>query len=145
MSDKGGFTLIELILVTVIIGILAGMVTLTFAGRAEEARKRAAKGDIASYGTAVDLYALDHNDKFPSSLQDLSNGKRKYLTLNKDPWGNDYVYKVQGGSYSISSAGPDGSPGTEDDVTLTSDVNSDNTDSGGTAGPPGNAGNASQP
>ncbi|MCX5758210.1 MAG: type II secretion system protein GspG [Candidatus Hydrogenedentes bacterium] len=137
MSDKGGFTLIELILVTVIIGIWGGMVTLTVAGRAEEARKRAAKGDIASYGTAIDLYALDHNDKFPASLQDLVGGKRKYLKeLNKDPWGNDYIYKAQGGSYTISSAGPDGSAGTEDDVTLTSDVNSENAES---------AGNASQP
>ncbi len=149
MSDKGGFTLIELILVTVIIGILAGMVTLTFAGRAEEARKRAAKGDIASYGTAIDLYALDHNDKFPSSLQDLTGGKRKYLKeLNKDPWGNDYVYKMQGGSYTICSAGPDGSAGTEDDVTTSSDVNSDNADAAGTAetaGTADNAGNASQP
>lgn len=121
MSDKGGFTLIELILVTVIIGILAGMVTLTFAGRAEDARKKAAKGDIASYGTAIDLYALDHNDKFPTSLQDLVGGKRKYVKeLNKDPWGNDYIYKAQSGSYSITSAGPDGSSGTEDDVTSTS-------------------------
>ena len=75
MDNKGGFTLIELILVTVIIGILAGMVTLTFAGRAEEARIKAAKGDIASYNTAVDLYALDHNDKLPASLDDLANGK----------------------------------------------------------------------
>ncbi|HNR34472.1 MAG TPA: type II secretion system protein GspG [Candidatus Hydrogenedentes bacterium] len=133
MSDKGGFTLIELILVTVIIGILAGMVTLTFAGRAEEARRRAAKGDIASYGTAIDLYALDHNDKYPSSLQDLASGKRKYVKeLNKDPWGNDYVYKVSGGSYTVSSAGPDGQPGTEDDVTLTS-ADSVDTDTGGAA------------
>lgn len=144
MSDKGGFTLIELILVTVIIGILAGMVTLTFAGRAEEARKRAAKGDIASYGTAIDLYALDHNDKYPSSLQDLTSGKRKYLKeLNKDPWGNEYVYKAQGSTYTVSSAGPDGSAGTEDDVTSTSDIDAENSDTGTASN--NAAGNASQP
>ncbi len=122
MSNNGGFTLIELILVTVIIGILAGMVTLTFAGRAEEARIKAAKGDIASYGTAVDLYALDHNDKLPASLNDLASGGRKYIKeLNKDPWGNEYVYKVTGDTYQVSSAGPDGSPGTADDVTSSSE------------------------
>jgi len=121
MNDNGGFTLIELILVTVIIGILAGMVTLTFTGRAEEARKRAAKGDIASYTTAIDLYALDHNDKLPASLDELVGGKRKYVReLNTDPWGNQYVYQVQGNDYSIYSAGPDGQGGTADDVTSTS-------------------------
>ncbi len=121
MGNQGGFTLIELILVTVIIGILAGMVTVVFTGRAEEARINAAKGDIASYNTAIDLYALDHNDKFPSSLQDLV-AKRKYVKeLNKDPWKNEYVYKVQGTSYTVTSAGPDGAPGTEDDVTSTSE------------------------
>lgn len=126
MSGKGGFTLIELILVTVIIGILAGMVTLTFAGRAEEARIRAAKGDIASYTTAIDLYALDHNDKFPASLQDLVGGSRKYVReLNKDPWGNEYVYKASGNDYQIFSAGPDGQAGTADDVTFSSPLSSD--------------------
>jgi general secretion pathway protein G len=124
MSDRGGFTLIELILVTVIIGILAGMVTLTFAGRAEEARIKAAKGDIASYNTAIDLYALDHNDKLPASLSDLVSGKRTYVKeLNKDPWGTPYVYTAKGSTYTIISAGRDGAPGTEDDVTLSSEHN----------------------
>lgn len=123
MSDKSGFTLIELILVTVIIGILAGMVTVSFAGRAEDARKRAAKGDIASYGTAIDLFALDHNDKLPQSLQDLTSGKRQYVReLNKDPWGNEYVYKSQGAKYEIFSAGPDGQAGSADDVTSSSSL-----------------------
>ena len=121
MSENSGFTLIELILVTVIIGILAGMVTLSFAGRAEEARIRAAKGDIANYSTAIDLYALDHNDKYPTSLNDLASGKRRYVKeLNKDPWGNDYVYKASSGSYEIYCAGSDGQQGTADDVTFSS-------------------------
>lgn len=123
MRGNAGFTLVELILVTVIIGILAGMVVLNFAGRTEEARIRAAKGDIATYTTAIDLYALDHNDKFPNTLQDLMSGSRQYLKeMNKDPWGNDYLYRVQGGKYTVTSAGPDGAPGNEDDVTSTSKV-----------------------
>ncbi len=62
MRNNGGFTLIELILVTVIIGILAGMVMVNYGGRAREAQIRAAKGDIANLSTAVDLFALDNND-----------------------------------------------------------------------------------
>lgn len=121
MSENSGFTLIELILVTVIIGILAGMVTLTFGGRAEEARLRAALGDIKSYESAIELYALEHNDQFPESLEDLVNGEKTYVRdLNNDPWGNRYVYKKPGDyhkkSYDLLSMGPDGELGTEDDI-----------------------------
>lgn len=119
--DQGGFTLIELILVTVIIAVLAGMVTLAFRGQAQGSRERAALGDIKTYQTAIDLFALDHNDRFPNSLQDLVSGNKKYLRdLNKDPWGNDYVYLMPGEkypeSYDVFSMGPDGQRGTADDV-----------------------------
>ena len=76
MRNTGGFTLIELILVTVIIGILAAMVVTTYGGRVHETQVRAAKGDIASYSNAIDLYALDHNDKYPTALGDLVSGDR---------------------------------------------------------------------
>jgi general secretion pathway protein G len=95
-----------------------------FQGRSEQARIGRAKTDIATYGTQVDLYALDHNDKYPDSLQALVSGKKKYVQqMAKDPWGNDYIYKNNGGSYEITSAGPDGSPGNADDVTTTSEAN----------------------
>jgi general secretion pathway protein G len=119
MSANGGFTLLELILVTVIIGILAGMVTLQLVGRQKEAAIQAAKGDISTFETAVDLFALDHNDNYPRSLQELSP---KYIKrLNTDPWQAAYQYVQPGkhnrGSYDVFSTGPDGQPGTEDDVT----------------------------
>lgn len=118
MNANSGFTLIELILVTVIIGILAGMVTLSFTGRAEQARVKAAEGDIATYVSAVELYALDHNDQYPESLDQL-NGK--YVReLRPDPWGTPYQYRVPGKthteSFDIFSSGPDLSPNTDDDV-----------------------------
>lgn len=121
MRNNGGFTLIELILVTVIIAILAGMVTLTFGGRAEEARKRAALGDIKSYESAIELYALEHNDKYPMKLDALVTGEKQYVReLNVDPWGNPYVYKYPGEhhkkSFDVYSMGPDGIDGTEDDI-----------------------------
>jgi type II secretory pathway pseudopilin PulG len=98
------------------------MVSLTFVGQAERARIKAAKGDIASYGVAIDLYALQHNDKLPTSLEDLASGKTKYVKeVNKDPWGNPYLYKAEGTSYTVTSAGADGAPGTADDVTFSSE------------------------
>jgi len=120
MSERSGFTLIELILVTVIIGILASMVTLSFHGRTEEARITRAKADIRVYQDAVDLYALDHNDKFPKSLDQLVNGDRKYVRkLERDPWKNPYIYKLPGkhDAYDILSRGPDGIEGNADDIT----------------------------
>jgi len=120
-SSNGGFTLIEIMLVTVIIGILAGMVVVVFAGQATDARVRTALGDIKLYESALDMYALDHNDKYPASLDALASGEKKYVRdLNKDPWGNPYNYVKPGvrhpRSYDLSSSGPDGVKGTEDDV-----------------------------
>jgi len=122
MSANGGFTLIELILVTVIIGILAGMVVLNFSGVATEASIRVAKGDIRLYMNAIDRYAIEHNDRLPNSLSDLVP---KYVReLNKDPWGSQYIYtKSAGNDYEVRSAGQDAQNGTADDVTHTSEHN----------------------
>jgi general secretion pathway protein G len=120
-GNAHGFTLIELMLVTVIIGVLAGMVVVVFSGSATDAKINAALGDVASYQSALELYALNNNDKYPSSLAELASGKRKYIKdLNKDPWGNAYNYEKPGQkhpeSLDLYSSGPDGEKGTEDDV-----------------------------
>ncbi len=118
-KGDAGFTLIELILVTVIIAILAGMVTLTFRGSATDAKIKAARGDIKSYESAIELYALKNNDKYPDSLKQLVEAGH-IRELNTDPWGKAYIYLKPGKkhkeSYDIFSSGPDGEQGTEDDV-----------------------------
>ena len=119
IRDSGGFTLIELILVTVIIAILAGMVTLTFSGSATDAKIKAALGDIKSYESAIELYALKNNDQYPDNLAGLLEAGF-IRDLNRDPWGNPYVYVKPGvhhkKSYDLFSRGPDGVQGTDDDV-----------------------------
>jgi general secretion pathway protein G len=120
-NDSHGFTLIELMLVTVIIGVLAGMVVVVFSGSATEAKIKAARGDIKMYESALELYSLNNNDQYPESLGALANGKKKYIKdVNTDPWGNPYNYDRPGKkhpeSFDLYSNGPDGQRGTADDI-----------------------------
>lgn len=131
MGSRKGFTLIEIMLVVVIIGVLAAMVVPKLAGRGEQARVTAAQTDIdANLATAVDLYELD-NGKPPSTEQGLSalltqpdNAPRwkgpylKKMKIPKDPWGRDYMYVFPGkhnkDSYDLFSLGQDGEESADD-------------------------------
>ncbi len=128
MYDKKGFTLIELMLVVIIIGVLVSMVVPRLVGRSEEARIAAAKADIdANISVALDLYELD-NGRYPDDIDGLRtkpgtavNWKGPYLKKSpKDPWGNAYVYRSPGDhspDYDLYSYGPDEKEGGGDDVT----------------------------
>lgn len=126
---QGGFTLIEILLVVIIIGILVSLVAPRLAGRSEEARKQAAKADIdGGISLALDLFEVD-NGKYPQKLDDLItkssdavNWKGPYIKkgMPKDPWGSAYVYNFPGShnssSYDLFSAGPDKQENTQDDI-----------------------------
>ncbi|MBQ9345554.1 MAG: type II secretion system major pseudopilin GspG [Kiritimatiellae bacterium] len=120
---EAGFTLIEILLVVVIIGILAAVAVPKLSGRVRQAKQNAAASSIGSIGLAINMYEVD-NGKYPDSLQNLvtkgseDNWNGPYLEkgVPKDPWGHDFQYSKNGNQYTLSSAGPDGSFGTEDDV-----------------------------
>ena len=130
MKDRKGFTLIELMLVVIIIGVLVSMVAPRLVGRSEEARVAAVKADInANISVALDLYELD-NGRYPDTEEGLgallakpsSAAKWKGPYLKKeplDPWGRKYLYRSPGdhsGDYDLYSCGPDGVEGGEDDI-----------------------------
>ena len=118
-SRRAGFTLMELMLVVIIIGILASMVVPSFVGRAREARVKAAKGEIAILGVALDLFELDKG-RYPNSLGELLTSDRPYLkekNVPRDPWDSEYIYRYSGGTgYELKSRGPDGVEGSPDDI-----------------------------
>jgi general secretion pathway protein G len=120
-SRKSAFTLVELLLVLVILGILAAIVVPKFSGHSERAREQAARTQIQSFTTVLNNFEVD-NGFFPKSLNDLivqprdaQNWHGPYLQIDsipKDPWGNDYVYKAPGvhnpSFFDLSSGGPPG-------------------------------------
>jgi general secretion pathway protein G len=122
-----GFTLIEIMVVVVIMGILAALVVPKLMGRTDDARIIAAKQDIATVMQALKLYKLD-NQRYPTTEQGLQALIAKPTTgpsadgwktggyldkLPKDPWGNPYQYLFPGirGEIDVVSLGADGQPG----------------------------------
>ena len=126
-----GFTLIELMVVIVILGILAGLIIPRIMGRPDEARQTKARIMIEGIETAMKLYRLD-NGFYPTTEQGLralveastippvprnwrEGGYLEKGKVPKDPWGNDFVYLCPGtqGEFDLISYGADGQPGGE--------------------------------
>lgn len=124
-----GFTLMEVLVVVVILGILAAVVAPKFLDKPGEARQIKARSDIQALSTALNMYKLD-NFNYPSTNQGLEALVSKpgglpearnwkaggYIDrLPKDPWGRDYVYLSPGqhGDFDLYTLGGDGRPGGE--------------------------------
>ena len=138
-GNHRGFTLIELMVVVIILGILALYIGPKIMGEPEKAKRVKAKMDIATLETALKMYKLD-NGVYPSTEQGLLSlvempetgvvpknwRKGGYIEKNrvpKDPWGNEFVYISPGvhGDFDVISYGLDGVPGGEDEGGL--DIN----------------------
>jgi general secretion pathway protein G len=123
-QQRHAFTLVELLLVLVILGILAAIVIPRFSGRTEQAKEQAAVTQISTFKTALDAFEVD-NGYYPKGKnglvdliqqpKDAQNWRGPYLqadTVPKDPWSNDYIYECPGRhnptAYDLSSTGPPG-------------------------------------
>ncbi len=125
MSKQSGFSLIEIMVVVVILGILASIVVPRIISRPDEARVVKAKQDVLAIQNALDLYKLD-NGIYPSTDQGLialvekptsnpipRDWKQYLQSLPKDPWGRDYLYLNPGehGEIDVFTLGADGQSG----------------------------------
>lgn len=132
ISAQSGFTLMELMVVIVILGVLASMVIPNLMGNKERADKQKAVSDIVALESALDMYKLD-NYRYPTTDQgiqalvtppELAPRPKNYRDggyirrLPRDPWGNDYIIVSPGehGKVDLFSMGPDGEAYTEDDI-----------------------------
>jgi general secretion pathway protein G len=123
---NSGFTLTELLIVLVIVGLLAALVGPTLYQRINPAKQSVARAQIENFMTALDSYFLD-NGNFPAPQQGLNalrtrpegaakwNGPYLKKEIPVDPWGNPFVYRAPGrnGGYEIISHGSDGKEGGE--------------------------------
>jgi general secretion pathway protein G len=126
---RSGFTLLELVVVIIVLGLLAGIVAPQIIGRLSEAKSTTARTQIELLSVALDGYRLD-NGSYPTTDQGLaalrekptrspipSNWRGPYLRKDVplDPWGRAYLYRAPGernaGAFDLESLGRDGKPG----------------------------------
>lgn len=126
-TKERGFTLLEILVVVVIIGVLAAILVPNFVGRGDQARVTATKTSMRNIANTLEIYRLD-NFHYPSSEQGLQAlierptgfpeprgwGPEPYLkSLPLDPWGNEFTYQQEGTSFDLTSYGADGKEGGE--------------------------------
>jgi general secretion pathway protein G len=109
---EGGFTLIEILLVVVIIGMLATIAAINVPKYLGQGREGKAKADVSAITTALHAYNMIEG-KYPTSLGALTEGNDPFLqTLPKDPWGRDYQFSAsssrKGLRFEVYSLGDDG-------------------------------------
>ncbi len=126
IRNRRGFTLTEIMLVLVIISVLAGAVAYSTMGVLGNANTKTAKTQVTSMSNMVNNYLLMVGS-LPTELKDLHEQPANIANpqswsqvsakpIPKDPWGNDYVYTVNGQTFEIKSNGPDGQANTADDI-----------------------------
>ena len=123
-NRQRGFTLIELMIVIIIMGLLAGIVAPEMFGKVGSSQRKIAQTQMLSLDTSLQTFRLDVGD-FPENLEELRVSDKKgwdgpYLnrSIPMDPWGNPYVYRTPGDNgtdYYMASYGKDGRVGGEGD------------------------------
>ncbi len=115
-----GFSLVELLIVMIIIGLIASIVGPAMYGKVDSSKVKTAQAQMQMLASAIDTYRLD-NDEFPENLDGLVKTTGRYWDgpylpkdVPNDPWDNPYFYQRTGSSYTLQSLGRDGKQGGED-------------------------------
>lgn len=113
-----GFTLIEMMVVILLLGLLAGMVAVNAWKVFDPAVKTTVLSEMRAIRNAAELYKLNHVGRYPSSLDELLNEKPPWLTEGaNDPWGRPYALKLERDGVIVLCYGADGLPGGENENT----------------------------
>lgn len=120
-ASRGGFTLVELLLVVAILGVLATVAIMNTSGLMGDAQAKATRSSVAAIEEAARVYEI-RTGKFPESIDALLQpmGDRPALLDDKarnDAWGNPFQVRRNGNFVEIRSAGPDGQMNSSDDIT----------------------------
>ena len=118
---KEGFTLIEILVVVAIIGMLGAVAVPAYMSYLADARITTTRSLIKNIEDACQMYSMKHGGKYPAQLTALQEGDDDNPPLLdgglEDPWGNEIKYEKRGKRIYLTSFGPDGEEGTEDDIT----------------------------
>ena len=118
---KEGFTLIEILVVVAIIGMLGAVAVPAYMNYLADARITTTRSIIKNIEDACQMYNMKHGGKYPRQLSELQEGDDDNPPLLdggiEDPWGNEIKYERKGKRIYLTSFGPDGEEGTEDDIT----------------------------
>ena len=118
---RQGFTLIEILVVVAIIGMLGAVAVPAYMSYLADARITTTRSLIKNIEDACQMYNMKHGGKYPSQLSELQEGDDDNPPLIdggiEDPWGNEIKYERKGKRIYLTSFGPDGEEGTEDDIT----------------------------
>lgn len=110
MVKRGGFTLIEMLIVIVVISILVGVLLPNFRGTQDEANTQRAKAEMRTVATALESYYIHNSNAYPSALSSLTSATPRIVTrIPDDPFNGttDYQYATSSGYYVVWSVGID--------------------------------------
>ncbi len=127
--QSAAFTLMEVLLVLIILVVIGGIVAQNFMGIQQNALKKTATNQMQRFKDTLKMYQLDVGSlpnsldalrERPGDISDPAKWGGPYLEedIPNDPWNNPYQFKANGNAFEISSNGPDGQAGTEDDIVV---------------------------